>query len=77
MEILTGWLLLLGFFPYRLKTLLISLVIDVFSRHCIVNCIQRQIWLVEKSSRKRSLTQEQSWLVESYPVLWKFLPLLS
>jgi len=33
--------------------------------------------LVEKSSRKRSLAQEQAWLVESYPVLWKVLPLRS
>jgi len=48
-----------------------------FARHCIVSCIQRQLWLVEKSSRKRSLTQEQAWLVKSYPVLSKLLPLLS
>jgi len=34
-----------------------------FSRHCIVSCIQLQLWLVEKSSRKRSLTQDQAWLV--------------
>jgi len=48
-----------------------------FARHFIEICIQRKLWLVENSSRKPSLAQEQTWLVESYPVLSKFLPLLS